>query len=152
MKEDTWLFKHNLAALRSLLWNDSFSRAWVPQEVALARGILLLCGSRKCDFLGLVHTDGLIRLKLDQIEPVENCLANVDMFPEVVHKRGGGWAMISLLHETFFKLLNGSILSHRMTLRDLVTSLVHSQTTDLEERIHAQLSMAKGVVNIPQGP
>jgi hypothetical protein len=143
LQGETWLLEHKMAAFRSLLKNDLFSRVWVVQEIALAKEVLLRCGTHESHFLDLVDAVSLIRTKLDSLEPVHKCLANGEPFPELLHQWSGVWATISLLNEGFFRSSDGTILGNRMSLQDLVTGLVHCQTTDPRDTLYALLGMAK---------
>jgi hypothetical protein len=108
------------------------------------------CGTHESHFLDLVDAIGLIRSKVNSLEPIYECLADGELFPGLLHQWSGVWATISLLNEGFYRSSNGTILGNRMSLQDLVTSLVHCQTTDPRDKIYALLSLAKDT-GIPQG-
>ena len=43
-------------ALDTLFWRPWFSRVWVIQEVTVARGAIVLCGSNRCQWSHLITT------------------------------------------------------------------------------------------------
>jgi hypothetical protein len=143
LQGETWLLQHQVAAFHSLLKKNWFSRAWVIQEVAFAKEVLLRWGAHEIHFSDLVDAFSLIRTKLCSSEPGHTCPADGQPCPDLLHQWSGIWATISFLNEGFFRASNDTILGNRLPLQDLVTGLVHCQTTDPRDTFYALLSMAK---------
>jgi hypothetical protein len=122
------------------LKNDWFSCVWVVQKVALAKEVLIRCGAHESHFFDLVDAMGLVRSEVHSLGPVYECLADGELFPGSLQQWSDVWLTISLLNGGSS---NGKILGNRMSLQNLVTSLVHCQTTNHRDIIYALLSLAK---------
>lgn len=145
-------FRQNIELLGRLSQFSWFSRAWVIQEVVVARSIVVMCGIHTLDFTTLQAGFDAIRTRLDRrgIEllndqsqhQAERMIPAMLLCQSVSHclhysKRGKRWGS----RQTNSRLLKPSA-SKVVQLGLLLHNLRHCEATDARDKVYAFLGLS----------
>jgi hypothetical protein len=142
-------------AAKHLVKRSYFKRAWIMQEVALARDILICCGMDTCDIkswrglVSFVYFDYAIAWKPTQLSPDRRFLGSLNhkaaWVSEAVFQasrdRSTDFQEFSEAKHDNFLPLAADHSKHYLLLTELLRVMPHMECTDPRDRIYAALQL-----------
>ncbi|KAI2617476.1 heterokaryon incompatibility protein-domain-containing protein [Hypoxylon sp. NC1633] len=132
----------NWSDLIFLMRSSWFSRRWVIQELALAKGATVRCGTKDVDWRDFSDAISLFDLNFQEIRKLfadrsKDYNAITELRPL------GAKILVDELSNIFLKAADQSLFEPVKTLETLVSTLASFETTDPRDTIYAFLNIAK---------
>ena len=146
--KEKWSTEYGFIALGKLIGREWFCRAWVVQELAYGKEVVLLCGDREGSWTDFMDAVNLVRINLGAIREsfetspyYRNLSDPLDNFAD-----SGATALLDVVEKVFLKSGGSRVLGRKMSLETLVSDLTPFQATDGRDTIFALSGLAKNWV------
>jgi hypothetical protein len=143
--KERWSKEYGFIALGKLIGREWFCRAWVVQEVAYSKKVLLLCGDREGSWTDFLDAVNLVRSNLESIRTsfhaspyYRNHSDPLDNF-----SNSGATALLDVVEKVFLRSGDNRVLGRKMSLETLIGDLTPFQATDSRDNIFALAGLAQ---------